>query len=290
MKRKLSQACLVILFMLFSASVPAQEFRLEPVRGNVWRFSANGYHSVCMVTDAGIVVADPISAKAAIWLRQELARRFDKPIRFVIYSHNHFDHTDGGEALDGNSIVYIAHRLAREDLVRTKARTRIPDLDFSDRMTLHLGDSSVKLRYHGTNNGRGSISMLFEPAGVLHVVDWIVLGRMPWKDLHGYDIHGMIDSTRDVLGMDFAVIIPGHGDPGSKEDVRHYLGYLEALYGAVRDGMLAGKDLPTLKREIRLDNYRSLKMYDEWMPLNVEGVYRTLADQSYMTMRPDVRK
>jgi diguanylate cyclase (GGDEF)-like protein/PAS domain S-box-containing protein len=131
---------------------------------------------------------------------------------------------------------------------------------------------------------------LSEPAGVLHVVDWITLGRLPWKDLQGYDINGMINSTHDVLDMDFAVFVGGHGDVGSKQDVRRYLGYLEALYGEVRDGMLAGMDLRTLQRSIHLEKYRDLKMHREWLPLNIEGVYRTLADQSYLLMRPDVKQ
>lgn len=276
------------LVLATAGAVPAGNYRLEPVRGNVWRFTADRHHSVCMVTDAGIVVADPIDADAARWLKRELAKKFGKPIRFVIYSHNHADHVYGGKQLDGPGVNFVAHQLARDDLVRTKAQTRIPDISFRDQMTLHLGDSRVRLRYHGPNNGRGSISMLFEPAGVLHVVDWIILGRMPWKDFPGYDFYGMIDSTREVLAMDFSILVGGHGDNGTKEDVRRYLTYLEALHGAVLDGMRAGKDLPTLQREIRLDAWRDLKLYEEWLPLNIEGVYRTLADHHYLLMRPDV--
>ena len=268
----------------------AQDYKLEPVRDNVYRFSNGHYHSICMVTNEGIVVTDPINAEIAAWLRQELSHRFSQPIRFVIYSHNHPDHVYGGESFDDGKAQFVAHRLAREDLMRTKARTRIPNIVFNDEMTLYLGDSRVRLRYHGPNNGRGSISMLFEPAGVLHVVDWITLGRLPWKDLQGYDINGMIDSTREVLAMDFAVFVGGHGDIGDKKDVRRYIGYLEALYGEVRDGMLAGMDLPTLQRRIRLEDYSDLKMHREWVSSNVEGVYRMLSDQSYLHMRPEAKR
>lgn len=292
MNRSLHNLLISLAAAMLVAWLPAsaQDYRLEQIRGNVYRFSTGHYHSVCMLTDEGIVVTDPINAEAAAWLRQELARRFSQPIRFVIYSHNHPDHVYGGEELDDGKAQFVAHRLAREDLIRTKARTRIPDIVFKDEMVLHLGNSRVRLRYHGPNNGRGSISMLFEPAGVLHVVDWITLGRLPWKDLQGYDINGMVDSTREVLDMDFAVFIGGHGEVGNKQDVGRYLGYLEALYGEVRDGMIAGMDLPTLQRRIRLEEYSDLKMHREWLPLNVEGVYRMLADQSYLLMRPDVKQ
>lgn len=289
---KSSILLILFLLVLFNISTPvqAQNYQIDSIRSNVYRFTAGNYRSVFMVTDAGILVTDPISKEASTWLKQELARRFDKPISFVVYSHNHPDHVYGGEVFEQEGVQFVSHQLAREDLVHTKAQTRIPNLVFKDEMVLYLDDSQVRLRYHGRNNGRGSISMLFEPAGVLHVVDWIVLGRMPYKDLQGYDIQGMIDSTREVLNMDFDVFVGGHAQTGKKEDVEKYLGYLEALYNSVRDGIRAGKDLPTLQKEIRLDAYRNLSMYEEWLPLNIKGVYQTLVDESYLLMRPDVPK
>jgi glyoxylase-like metal-dependent hydrolase (beta-lactamase superfamily II) len=284
----------VLLFLLaiFCPVARAQgaPYSIEPIRGNIYRFTSGNYRSVFMVTKAGIIVTDPISTAAATKLKQELAARFKVPIRYVIYSHNHADHAYGGEVFDGPGVSFVSHQLAREDLVRTKAQTRIPDVTFKDELTLTLGDSAVKLRYHGTNNGRGSISMLFEPASVLYVVDWITIGRLPWKDLQGYDIQGMIDSTRDVLQMNFAVFVGGHGEAGNKQDVQRYLNYLEALYGAVLNGIRAGKSLPTLQKEIQLDAFKDIKMYREWLPLNIAGVYKTLVDQSYLFYRPDVPK
>lgn len=132
--------------------------------------------------------------------------------------------------------------------------------------------------------------MRFMPANVLFVADWIVLGRMPYKELPGYDIHGMIRSTQQVLNeQPFDVFVGAHADRGTREDVKRYSNYLRALYAKVRDGMLAGKSLDTLQREIRLDEYSDLKMYEEWLPLNIEGVYKTLNEQSYFDRRPDVK-
>ena len=112
---------------------------------------------------------------------------------------------------------------------------------------------------------------------------------MPYKDLPGYDIHGMIRSTREVLDQaPFELFIGGHADAGGRADVARYLGYLEALYTAVRDGMLDGKTLATLQAEVRLDAYSDLRMYEAWLPLNVAGVYRTLIDMSYFNFRPDI--
>jgi hypothetical protein len=183
----------------------------------------------------------------------------------------------------------VAHSYAAEDIIWTHVPTAVPNLTFQEELTVKLDDSRVELRYHGPNNGRGSISMRFLPANVLYVVDWIVIGRMPYRDLLGYDIHGMIRSTREVLaGNPFDLFVGGHADTGTRKDVKRYLGYLEALYAAVRDGMLAGKTLKTLQAEIRLPDYADLRMYEEWLPLNVAGVYKTLVEMSYFNFRPDI--
>lgn len=275
--------------ILPSQADEAYEYKIEQMKDNVYRFSAGHYHSIFVVTDAGILVTDPINDAAASYLKEELAKRFTVPIRYLVYSHNHIDHTMGGHILADGDIRVVAHEFAAEDLQWTKAPTALPDITFQDAMTLQLGDSEIHLQYHGPNNGRGSVSMRVMPANVLFVVDWIVLGRMPYQNLLGYDIHGMIHSTREVLAAEpFDLFIGGHADTGTREDVEHYLGYLEALYAAVREGMLAGKTLETLQAEIRLPEYAHLRMYDEWLPMNIAGVYQTLVEQSYFNFRPDL--
>lgn len=264
-------------------------YAIERVAGSVYRFSAGPYHSVFMVGSEGIVVADPIDRDAARFLREELAERFDVPIRYLVYSHNHPDHVLGGDVIDNEAVTVVAHAAAAADIARTRLPTARPELTFRETMTIDLGDHSVELRYHGPNNGRGSISMRFLPANVLHVVDWIVIGRMPYRDLPGYDIEGMIRSTREVLSLPaFDHFVGGHADNGTRADVERYLAYLEALYDAVLQGMLAGQDLSTLQADIRLPEYDDLRMYEAWLGLNVAGVHRTLEDMSYISLRPDV--
>ncbi len=115
--------------------------------------------------------------------------------------------------------------------------------------------------------------MYFETADVMYVVDWIVLGRLMYKDLKGYHVDGVIDSTQEILQYDFDRFVGGHANMGTKADVRRYLEYVEALYDAVLTGMLAGKTLDELKQNVRLPTFKDLAMYDEWLPLNVEGMY-----------------
>ena len=285
---------ILILFMLFVFSVggnrsaSAGEYKIEKVTGNVYRFVADRHRSVFLVTEKAILITDPLNAEAATWLKKELKRRFKLPVKYVVYSHNHSDHVYGAEVFKDSQPIFISSQPAKQDLVVTRANTVIPDITFEETMNVSLGDNEVELRYHGPNDGRGSISMLFKPERVLYVVDWIVIGRMPWKKLWSYDIQGMINSTREVLNLDFNIFIGGHADVGTKADVADYLSYLEALYTAVIDGIHSGKTLAQLKNEIQLAQYSQLKNYNEWLPMNIEGVYERLMEESGMSWRPDI--
>src|SRR5688572_11429404 len=66
------------------------------ITGNLYRGTAGGLHNVFLVTPDGIILADPISTPFANWLKAELAGRFCVPVRYVIYSHGHYDHIEGG--------------------------------------------------------------------------------------------------------------------------------------------------------------------------------------------------
>jgi glyoxylase-like metal-dependent hydrolase (beta-lactamase superfamily II) len=284
---------LLRLFTLFllstlSHSALSDSYSISQIKDNLYRYSSGTHHAVFVVTDEGIALTDPISLEGARWLKQELKKRFKQPLRYVIYSHSHHDHVYGGQVFDEPGVTFIAHEWARDDLLATRANTRIPNLVFNDELTLHLGDTQIDLRYHGPNNGKGNISIHFPQHRVLHVVDWVVLGRMPYKNLPGYDIRGTINSTRDVLAMDFDLLVGGHGEMGNKDDVRDYLHLLEQLYTAVLEGMRAGKSLEALQQELRFDDYSHLAMYEEWLPLNIEGVYNDLSNQSYLLLRPEL--
>lgn len=70
------------------------------MRDGLYRFTTGTHHGMVWVTDDGIVVIDTIDKDAASWLKAELNTRFDQPVRYLVYSHNHFDHIYGAEVFD----------------------------------------------------------------------------------------------------------------------------------------------------------------------------------------------
>ncbi|MBS7671459.1 MBL fold metallo-hydrolase [Croceicoccus gelatinilyticus] len=264
---------------------------IEDLGGGLHRWTSGNYHSMFLVHDEGIMVADPLNEEAATWLRAQLKERYPGlPITHVIYSHSHPDHAYGGRALDDGATQFIAHELAAETWELNRALVRRPDITFADSFTLALpGAGTIELAYWGQNNGKGSVSMYFAEHDTLHVVDWIVLGRLPYRTLGGYDIGGMIASTRAVLAdVPFTTFVGGHADMGSREDVEEYLSYIEALHSGVLSGIIAGRSLEEIQQTLDLSAYSHLKQFDAWKDENIEGVYNQLVDDYYVTMRPEV--
>jgi glyoxylase-like metal-dependent hydrolase (beta-lactamase superfamily II) len=98
-------ALIVLIVVLFAAVAGAQPPARQPSRqivqitGDPYRARNNNYFSIFLVAPDGIILADPVNAAFATWLKEQFAQRFKVPVRYVIYSHSHWDHIEGGEVL-----------------------------------------------------------------------------------------------------------------------------------------------------------------------------------------------
>ena len=85
---KLALAILLISGgVAFAQTAPKRS--ITQISGDLYRFQNNFHYSVFLVTSQGVIVTDPINADSAIWLKDEIAKRFNQPIRYVTYSHDH---------------------------------------------------------------------------------------------------------------------------------------------------------------------------------------------------------
>lgn len=127
--RLIPGALLALVLTGWSATSRAQPQapvrQITQIAGDVYRFQNAGHYSVFMVTPAGVIVTDPINADAARWLKAEIAKRFNQPIKYLIYSHDHADHIEGGEVFADTAIV-VSHEKAKTHIVGEKRRTAVP--------------------------------------------------------------------------------------------------------------------------------------------------------------------
>lgn len=268
-----------LLFSLMISSVVAQQAakrNITNIAGDLYRFQNNFHFSVFLVTPEGIIATDPLNADAAKWLKTELQKRFSKDVKYLIYSHDHADHIAGGEVFADTAII-IAHENAKKDIIGEKRPTAIPDLTFSDKMVIELGGKTVELSYLGPNHSDNSIVMRFPEADALFAVDFIPVQAMAFRNLADSYVDGWIDSLKRVEQMDFSILVPGHGRLGEKADVAAFRGYMEDLYDEVLSYARAGKTLEEMKQGIKLEKYQEWGQYKNFLPLNIEGVYRDIS-------------
>ena len=246
---------------------------ITKIAGEVYRFRNNFHFSVFAVTSAGIIVTDPINADAARWLKGELQQRFNRPVRYVILSHDHADHSSGGEVFADTAVV-VAHANAKDAIVGEKRPTAVPSITFRDGITIELGGTEVELSYVGRNHSNNSIVMRFPREKILFAVDFIPVKSVAFRDFPDGYMPDWIDSLRRVEQMEFDILAPGHGPLGTKEDVAAHRQFLEELRGEVIMHARAGKSVEETKQLVTLDKYKGWAGYEQMFKSNVEGMYR----------------
>jgi len=251
---------------------------ISNITGDLYRFRNAGHFSVFLVTQEGIIATDPIDADAARWLKGELAKRFNKPVKYLIYSHDHADHISGGEVF-GDTAVVISHEKTKAAIMREKRPTALPHRVFSDRLAVELGGKRVELIYVGRNHSDNSIVMRFPAERVLFAVDFIPVESLPLGTLNDSYIDEWIESLKRVEALDFDILAPGHGSVGRKEHVRPMRDYMEELKSQVAAHLKQGKSVDEIKQSVKMKKYRNWSSYDSYLPLNIEGMVRYLQQQ-----------
>jgi glyoxylase-like metal-dependent hydrolase (beta-lactamase superfamily II) len=253
---------------------PAPVREITKIKDEVYRFRNNNHYSVFAVTSAGIIATDPINAAAATWLKDEMKKRWpDKPIKFVVYSHDHADHISGGEVWTDTATV-VAHENARDPIIGEKRPTPPPQVTFSEKATIELGGTVAELNWVGRNHSNNSVVLRFPKEKVIFAVDFIPVKGVAFRDFPDAYLDEWIDSLRKVEAMDFEILAPGHGALGSKADVTNFRLYLEDLRAQVLTAARAGKSLEETKKSVDLSKYKDWGGYEQMSQLNIEGVYR----------------
>ena len=265
--------------------VPALDVAAQPSRpddeitklaDDVYLFRHQFHQAIFITTPEGVIVTDPISAEAATWLKAEITKLTDKPVRYVVYSHHHSDHITGGKAF-ADQAIFISQAAARAYIVdAADPTTPVPTLTFSDRMFIDLGGKHVELIYTGKNHSDNSLVVLLPQNKLLFAVDFIPVETMAYRTMRSDYPDDWIESLKRVEQLEFDTLVPGHGKIGRKEHVRMFRGYLEDLRAAVLEQVKKGASLDETKKAVQLPKYESWSRYADWFPENVEGMYRYL--------------
>lgn len=248
---------------------------------NVYLFRYGGHQSIFIVTPQGVIATDPISylrpAKPYI---DEIRKVTDKPIKYVIYSHAHYDHAAGGQPFKDLGARFVAHRNATTRLKALKKADPkldvvVPDESVGDKKTITLGGTTLELIYVGRNHSDSSLVMRLPKDKLVFTVDFAPIESVQFRNMpdNASPIE-FIDSLKKLASLDWERNIPGHpyagGRFGTKKDVLDHVAYLEDLSAATRKAASEGKCFDTAMKEIKLPKYEKWANYENVLPANVE--------------------
>ncbi len=275
-------ACVAAIGSASAQNPPQTSTKKVEGTENVYIFRYGGHQSMFIVTPQGVIATDPISylrpAKPYI---DAIKAVTDKPIKYVIYSHHHYDHIAGGVPFKEAGATFIAHKRAKERLLELKKQNSlpadvvIPDKVVGDKETIKLGGTTLELVFVGRNHSDNSLVMLLPKEKIAFTVDFAPIEAAFFRNIpdNASPIE-YIASLKKLASLDWDRMITGHpyagGRYGTKKDVLDDAAYLEDLSSEVKKAADAGKCFDTAMKEVKLPKYEKWANYETVLPANVE--------------------
>jgi cyclase len=237
------------------------EIKVTKVAGTVYMLQGAGGNIGVSVGDDGIVIVDDEFAPLVPKIRAALAAITNKPIKFILNTHYHGDHTGGNSEFSKDGTI-IAHDNVRKRLqtgTTTLGRQNppapkeaLPVITFNDRATVHVNGEDIRAIHMPHGHTDGDSVVWFTQSNVVHMGDDFFNGIFPFVDLeNGGTVRGMAASVEAVVAQirDDTKVIPGHGPLGDRAGLRAFAEMLRSSLAAVDAAMKSGKTLEQIKQE-----------------------------------------
>ena len=226
-------------------------FKIEKINNKFYMLLGGGGNVGVFISDEEVILIDNKYEILEDILMASLREITDKPIKYIINTHFHHDHSDGNRAFGKQGIPIISHQNAKKrmmedielyggiyssikDFVQPKYdRTSLPVFTYESKMSISQGNEEIELYNFGKAHTDGDSVVVFKNNNIIHTGDAFVRYGYPYVDLNnGGSIKGLIDflGTLELLCDDNTIIIPGHGGLSKKEDVTKLKNALDDLY------------------------------------------------------------
>jgi len=268
MKTTISTFCIAIIFIVFATKVIAQNFDTVQIKTNkitdkIYELEGDGGNIGVLLGNDGIVIIDDQFAPLSEKIRAALKALSDKPVRFVINTHFHGDHTGGNENFAGRGAIIVAQENSRLRMTGDEFMTTInnqkqaapydalPKVTFSESVTLHLNGETAQVFHVQNAHTDGDAIIYFKESNVFHAGDVFVRYGLPYIDQpHGGTMEGMIRGVDELLKLsnDSSVIIPGHGKLAGKKDVVEYKNMLVTIRDRIAKAIKEGKTVDEIMK------------------------------------------
>jgi glyoxylase-like metal-dependent hydrolase (beta-lactamase superfamily II) len=268
---------LVALWAFTSSAVAQQDFskveiKVQKVAGEVYMLTGAGGNIGLSVGEDGVLIVDDQYAPLAPRIKEAIKGVTDKPIRFVLNTHWHPDHTGGNQPFGAEAPV-IAHDNVRKRLAAGSAipiagrpiepapKEALPVITFDHSLTVHVNGEDIRALHYANGHTDGDSIVFFPASNVVHMGDDFVTYGLPFVDVaSGGTVRGMVDNVEKAMAAvpDDVRVIPGHGPLSTKADVKKFTDMLRDCIRLVEAALKKGWSLERMKQENVLSPYDEL--------------------------------
>jgi glyoxylase-like metal-dependent hydrolase (beta-lactamase superfamily II) len=250
--------------VLSAASVAAQQdfskVEIKPTKlaDGLFMLTGAGGNMALSVGEDAVFLVDDQYAPLTERIKAAIAAITDKPVRFVLNTHWHFDHTGGNENLGQAGALIVAHdnvrkRMSVEQFIKdfdmkvpASPKAALPIITFSETTTFHLNGEEIQAVHVPPAHTDGDSLVQYRKANVLHMGDTFFNGSYPFFDMSsGGSVDGMIAAGEKALSLVNAStkIIPGHGPLADRKALESYLAMLKTSRDRIKSLVSAGKSV-----------------------------------------------
>ena len=234
------------------------EIQAQKLADGIYMLTGAGGNMGVSVGDDGVFLVDDQFAALTPKIEAAIRKLSDKPIRFVLNTHLHHDHTGGNENLGKAGATIVGHHTVRERMSREQfnpyvdVRTpphlhhAMPLLTYSEDMVFHVNGHDIRVHHIGPAHTDGDSLIHFRAANILHTGDVFVHSMYPFVDVtSGGSIDGILAFCDEVLALadDQTQIIPGHGPVSTRADVQAFRNVVQAARDRIAALLSQGKTL-----------------------------------------------
>jgi glyoxylase-like metal-dependent hydrolase (beta-lactamase superfamily II) len=254
---------LIISCFIATSAFAQQDFsnvqiKTIAVAEGVYMLSGRGGNIGLSVGEDGAFLIDDQYAPLTDKIQAAIAAVTDKPVRFLVNTHWHGDHTGGNENIGKGGTIIVAHDNVRKRLAKGQYMKvfdanippappgALPVITFADGVTFHWNNETLEVLHSKSAHTDGDAVIYFKNANVVHVGDLFFNGIYPFIDAgSGGSLEGVIAGVDEVLGRidDNTRVIPGHGPLGNKADLTAYRDMLVTIQGKMTKMMNEGKNM-----------------------------------------------
>jgi glyoxylase-like metal-dependent hydrolase (beta-lactamase superfamily II) len=247
-------------------SKPPGALKTERVKGDLHLISGEGGNVAAYATAEGVVLVDDMFDRNHADILAQVKSISDKPLRYVINTHQHDDHAGGDFKMLPLAEV-IAHKNVYANLKDIKrpyfedtpgTPIGLPRVTFSDRLDVHLGGKDIEAYYFGRGHTSGDIVVYFPELKAIHTGDLFISGSRRGVPIYVDSVQGgsLLEWTRTLdrtLQLDFDTVIPGHGPMATKADLIRFNADIAAmrtrLQSMVKSGATRDQVVQTVEKD-----------------------------------------